>query len=207
MNIDKAIRKQKKSYERFVLAMCFIFFILPMLLIVSKKIYIFYIIYLIIIELLIVLAIFIKASKELLHFKYDGYKLIIEMGLIRKKINIICEKITLVHVEDIFLENSKEKNFKIILLATSKFRSDRMILVNKNFFKNHPYVAHKYNKFKSSHPEHIYFYTIIKRGGLNKYPLLNLIYKSCVYAEFTEEAIEKIKFYRNNSEEYKVKNN
>jgi hypothetical protein len=204
MNIDKAIRKQKKSYKRFMLSMCFIFFILPIILIASKKFYIFYIIYLVIIELLIFLAICIKINKESLMFGYDEYKLKINLGVARKNINIGCDKVVLVHVENIVSKDTGGKDFKIVLLAKSRFRSERMMPISINLLKNHPYIAYQYNRIKIMHPEDEYYYTIIRRGGINKYPLLDLIYKNCVYAEFTEEAVEKIKFYRENSQYYKI---
>ncbi|NMM61557.1 hypothetical protein HBE96_02370 [Clostridium sp. P21] len=204
MNIDKAIRKQKKSYKRFMLSMSFIFFVMPIILILSKKFYLFYIFYLVVIELLILLAVCIRINKESLTFQYDNYKLKINLGLTRKTINIGGDKVILVHVENFILKDTREKDFKIILLSKSKFRSDRMMPISINFLKKHPYVACQYNRIKIVHPENEYYYTIIKRGGINKYPLLDLIYKSCVYAEFTEEAVEKIKFYRENSESYKV---
>lgn len=204
MNIDKAIRKQKKSYKRFMLSMCFIFFILPIILIVSKKFYIFYIMYLVIIELLILLSICVKINKESLMFGYDEYKLKINLGLARKRINIGCDKVVLVHVENIVSNDTGRKDFKIVFLAKSRFRSERMMPISRNLLKNHPYIAFQYNRIKIMHPDNEYYYTIIKRGGINKYPLLDLIYKNCVYAEFTEEAVEKIKFYRENSQYYKI---
>lgn len=202
MNIDKAIRKQKKSYKIFMLSMCFIFCIMPTVLILAKKFNIFYIAYLIVLELLIFLAIIIRINNELLKFSYDGYKLKLKMGIRRVKLNIICDKIVLVHVENYVSKYRDNQEFRIIILSISKFRSDRMILIHEGFLKRHSYVAHQYNKMKILHPENTFYYTIIKRGELNKYPLLNIIYKSCVYAHFTEDAIEKIKYYRENSENY-----
>lgn len=202
MNIDKAIRKQKKSYKRFLLSMCFIFFALPAILILSKKVYIFYIIYLIIIESLILMSIFIRISNESLKFKNDGYRLKISIGINNKKVNIITEKVSLVHVEDILSDKGEVIDFKIILIAGSKFRSDRMLPISINFLKKYSYIAYHYNRIKVMQPEDNYYYTIIKRGGLNKYPLLDIIYKTCVYSYFTGEAIEKIKIYRENSQYY-----
>lgn len=202
MNIDKAIRKQKKSYKRFLLSMCFIFFALPTALVLSKTFYIFYIIYLVIVELLILVSIFIRISNESLSFKNDGYRLKILLGIKNKKIDIIAEKVLLVHVEDIFSKENQVIDFKIILLTGSKFRSDRMRPISIDFLQRHSYVAYHYNRIKMIYPEKMYYYTIIKRGGLNKYPLLDIIYKNCVHAYFTEEAIEKIKFYRKNSQFY-----
>jgi hypothetical protein len=205
MNIDKAIRKQKKSYKRFLLSMCFIFFVLPIALFLSKKLSLFYISYLVIIEVLIFIAVIIRIDKETLRFACVGSKLKISLGIRKKTININCEKVSLVHTEDILSDEDDRSGFRIILLATSKFRSERMIPVNLNFLKNHSYVAHQYNRLKIIHPEEQYYYTIIKRGKLNKYPLLDVIYKNCVYSHFTEECIEKIKFYRQNSQYYRNK--
>ncbi|MBC2579875.1 hypothetical protein [Clostridium sp. DJ247] len=205
MNIDKAIRKQKKSYKRFLLSMCFIFFTLPTVLFITREFNIFYITYLIIIEALILIALWIRVNKEYLKFSCNGHKLQISLGVNNKKINLICSKVLLVHVEDINSADDKNKDFKIIIIASSKFRSDRMIPINLNFLKNHPYVAYEYNKIKILHPEHEYYYTIIRRGGLNKYPLLDVIYINCVYGYFTVDAVEKIKFYRENSKYYNKK--
>jgi len=202
MNIDKAIRKQKKSYKRFLLSMCFIFFALPAILVLSKRVYLFYIIYLIIIEILILTCIFIRMSNESLKFKNDGYKLIVSIGINNKKINIATEKVSLVHVENVLSDKGEIIDFKIILIAHSKFRSDRMLPISENFLKKYSYVAYHYNRIKDMQPENEYYYTIIRRGELNKYSLLDIIYKTCVHCYFTGEAIEKIKFYRKNSQYY-----
>ncbi|WP_125153342.1 hypothetical protein [Clostridium rectalis] len=196
MNINKAIKKQKKSYKRFMLLMSFIFFILPIILIISNNINIFYILYLIIIECLVIIAIMVKKNNEALNFQCDNYKLKITSGLKKDKLNIICSKVEFVHVENIIRKSDKEKDFIIILIACSTFRSKRMIPMNYKFLKNHPYVAFHYNKMKILNPENKYAFSIIKKGKNYKYELLDCIYKSCVYATFTEEAIEKIKDYR-----------
>lgn len=202
MNIDKAINKQKKSYKIFMLFMSFIFFILPVVFIMSRKFNLFYIIYLIIIEVLIFLAAIIKISNESLKFDCDGYKLKIVIGLNKNKINVICNKVMLVHVEK-YSSNDREFNdFKIIILTTSQFRSSRMLSVNLEFLKRHPSVALNYNKLKILYPEQKFYYTIIKRAGIRKYPLLDIIYRNCVCAHFTEKAIDEIKYYRENSEKY-----
>lgn len=202
MNIDKAIRKQKKSYKIFMLSMSFIFFLLPTVFILNRKFNIFYIVYLVVLEMLIFLAIVIIFNNEFLKFQYDGYRVKVNMGVKNIKLNIICDRIILVHVENYIVKNSKRVDFRIIFLSTAKFRNNRMIPVNKEFLKKHSYVARQYNKLKILHPHVNFYYTIIKSGGLNKYLFLDTIYKSCVYAYFTEESIEKIKYYRENSEKY-----
>ena len=68
-----------------------------------------------------------------------------------------------------------------------------------NFLKKYPYAAQMYNNIKISDPEQTYFYFIINNGGFRKYNLLDELYKSCVGAIFSDDAIEKIKEYRENS--------
>lgn len=206
MNIDKAIRKQKRYYKIFMLSIGLIFFMLPGYLLLTSKFYTFYITYLIVLEALIFLAAIIRVDNASLNFKHDGYKLKVNVGIKGGSINIICDKIVLVHVENYEQKNADEGEFRIIILSTSKFRSDRMILVHKGFLKRHAYVAREYNKLKILRPEENFYYTIIRRGELNKYPFLDTVYKSCVYAYFTETSIEKIKYYRQNSENYTLKN-
>jgi hypothetical protein len=154
------------------------------------------------IEALILIAIYVRMSNESLKFKNDGYRLNVSLGISSKKINIITEKVSLVHVQETLSDKGEVVDFKIILIATSKFRSDRMLPISINFLKKYSYVAYHYNRIKVMQPENDYYYTIIKRGGLNKYPLLDIIYKTCVYSYFTGEAVEKIKFYRENSQYY-----
>jgi len=45
-------------------------------------------------------------------------------------------------------------------------------------------------------PEENFFYFIINHGGFKKYVLLDDLYKSCEQALFSDDAIEKIKEYR-----------
>lgn len=186
MDINKAIRKQSKSYKRFLLFNCFIFLLLPLILYFTKQFNIFLISYLTLIELLVLAAVTISISSNNLKFHYDGIKLRIRYGL-RGKIIILCEKVVLVHIE---------KNEDIILLTKSKFRNDRMKEVSLKFLQSHPYVSYHYNRIKSKDPEELFYYIIIRKGGFLKYSLLDTLYKSCVYAVFTDEALEKIKQYR-----------
>lgn len=204
MNIDKAIRKQKKSYKIFMLSMVFIFFLLPIVFILNRKFHVFYMFYLIVLESLIFLTIIITINNEFLKFEYDGYRIKINMGVRNVKLNIICDKIVLVHVENYVVKNDKAVDFRIIFLSTVKSRNNRIIPVNRDFLKKRPYLAHQYNKLKILRPNAKFYYTIVKNGRLNKYLFLDTVYKSCVYAYFTKETIEKIKYYRENSENYNL---
>jgi len=190
MNINKAIRKQKKSYEGFMLSMCFIFVLLPILLIVSKIINVFLVMYLVCNELLIAFVMILRFNEEYIDFKLEGYKISIWCGIAKVKFIIICKKVAFVHTQD------HDKNLEIIIITKSKFRNKRIRLIDINFLKKYPYVAQRYNKIKVENPEETYFYFVIRNGGFKKYILLDDLYKSCVSAIFSGDAIEKIKEYR-----------
>ena len=188
MNIDKAIRKQRKSYKIFMLTMSFIFLILPTALFATelhKNLFLLF--YMAIIELLVAMSMFIRANHERLEFEYGNNKLKISVGLIRKNYIIFCDKIALVHTED------KEDDFSIIIVTTLKFRNKKIRLISKEFLKRYPYAGNEYLKLKKKEPEKPFYYIVIKKGGLKKYLLLNTIYKNSVKAVFTDEAIENIK--------------
>lgn len=111
-------------------------------------------------------------------------------GILKVKFIIICRKVSFVHIE------GKGKNLEVIIITKSKFRNEKIYPIDINFFKKYPYVAQMCTKIKIENPEQTYFYTIIKHGGYKKYVLLDDLYKSCVEAIFSDEAIEKIKEYR-----------
>lgn len=190
MDINKAIRKQKKSYKRFMLSMCFIFFILPFVLLIANKFDVFFLSYLAIIELLILITIIITINSGYLKYDYDNYRIKVKQGFFKAEFNIVCNKVVLVHTE------GDEALFSIILLTTSRFRNKKIKPIDQQFLKNNSYVAHNYYKLKKQHPEEEYYYVFITKGGYVKYKLLDTIYKSCVSAVYTEDAIEKIKEYR-----------
>ena len=190
MNINKAIRKQKKTYKGFMLSMCFIFVLLPIMLIASKIINIFLVIYLVCNELLIAIVMILRFNEEYIDFKLEGYKISIWCGIAKVKFIIICKKVAFVHTQD------QGRNLEIIIITKSKFRNKKIHPIDINFLKKYPYVAQMYNKIKIENPEETYFYFIIKHGGFRKYILLDDLYKSCVGAIFSDDAIEKIKEYR-----------
>ena len=68
--------------------------------------------------------------------------------------------------------------------------------IDKNFFKRYPQVESEYNYIKKLNPGKDYYFQVIRRGGLKKYLLLDIIYKNCVKAVYTEESIQNIKIAR-----------
>jgi hypothetical protein len=190
MNINKAIRKQMKTYKRFMLSMGFIFVLLPIILIVSKIINVFFVIYLVCIEIMITFVILLRFNEEFIEFKFEGYKISIWCGIAKVKFIIICNKVALVHTIN------QGRDLEVIIITKSRFRNKKIIPIDLKFLRKYPYVAQMYNKIKISDLEQEYYYITISNGGFRKYNLLDELYKSCVGAFFSDDAIEKIKEYR-----------
>lgn len=196
MNINKALKKQVNSYKRFMLIMGFIFFILPIILLFFKILDMFFLIYLVAIELLIVIAIVAKINMERLRFSYNNGKIYISSGMRREVTIIPCDKVKFVHTQEITRKYDREKDFIIIILLSFNVRSRKIYPINEKFLKENPFVAYKYNKLKTLMPENNYSFTVISKGRLFKYKLLDLIYSNCVNSSFSEESIDKIREYR-----------
>lgn len=189
MDINKAIRKQNRSYKAFMLSMCFIFFLLPVMLLLLHEVTFFLVIYLSTIEALILLALIANMNREYLKYEIKNYKLVIKNGLISEKISIVCEKVVLVHMEE------NEGKSYLILITSSNFRTKKVRPISKEFLRRHPYVAQHYYEIKKYNPEEKYFYFMITKGGYYKYKLLYKMYKNCVKAFYTKETIQNIKEY------------
>lgn len=191
MSIDKAIKKQRASYRRSMIAMSFILVFLPLVWYLSEQINIFFFVYLSLIEIFILTAMIFKTKIQVLTYEIDRYKIKISIGFPKKDIKLLCEKVDIIHAE------GSEKDMRVVLITKVTTRSRFIRKVDANFLKRYPYAGYHYGRFKKSNPESNYFYTVISTGGYKKYKLLNELYKSCTSAFFTEEAILQIKEYRN----------
>lgn len=191
MNVHKAIKKQKFRYRRFILAISVLIVALPVILFYSKQENIFFIIYLLFIELLIILFVMYRMNNEFLDYKIDINKIRISTGFPPKLISIPCDKVTFIHAE------GSDKDIRIVIMCSEKFRNRCVRPVSSNFLKNYPYAGYYYGKLKKKNWKKEYFYCVIRTGGYNKYSLLDELYKGCTSTTFTEESISKIKEYRN----------
>ncbi|AJA46367.1 hypothetical protein CPAST_c02670 [Clostridium pasteurianum DSM 525 = ATCC 6013] len=191
MSIDKAIKKQRASYRRSMIAMSFILVFLPLVWYLSEQINIFFFVYLSLIEIFILTAMIFKTKIQVLTYEIDRYKIKISIGFPKKDIKLLCEKVDIIHAE------GSEKDMRVVLITKATTRSRFIRKVDANFLKRYPYAGYHYGRFKKNNPESNYFYTVISTGGYKKYKLLNELYKSCTSAFFTEEAILQIKEYRN----------
>ncbi|EQB89310.1 hypothetical protein J2Z44_000874 [Clostridium punense] len=190
MDIDKVLRKQKKSYKRFMLSMGFIFVLLPIVLQLSGNFNMFFIFYLVLIETLIIFSMVIRHNEEYLVYKLEGTRLTIIVGARKRRYNISTEKVAIVHT----IKN--EKIFDLMIVTKSRFRNKRLGHLDFRVLEKYPEVEKVYNKVKMPE-EGPYFFFIIRKGGMRKYLLLNLLYKYSSNAIFTESAVERIKETRN----------
>lgn len=192
MNINKAIRKQRKSYIRFLLSMCFVFFALPAAFLFYGRGRVFYIGYLAAVEALIALAVYLRAGQERLEFEYTMGRLRLKRGVLGKTEGIECNKIMYVDVEPAAERVKGFQEFSIILVSKSRFRNKKLKAADPEFLSRYRGIADR--------PGQDLYYLTIGSGGLRKYKLLDTLFRSCVKASFSENAIEKIKFYRKSLE-------
>ena len=117
-------------------------------------------------------------------------KLNIKNGLFANNNLILCDKVILVHTEKM------ESDMEIIIISTMNFRNKNLRPVVKEKKKKYPKVDEELKKISNGNNQQIYYFQIIRKGGLRKYLLLDTIYKNCVKAIYTNDSIQNIKIAR-----------
>lgn len=190
MDIYKAIKRERSHFKIFLITMVIIAFFLPMILIITGLTTIFYISYVIFIEFLIVISIIIKLNAYIVEYRCLNNRLIFKVGISIKEYLIICDKVVLVHT------SKSDYDLEIVLITSVTFKNEGLRLIDKNFLKKYPQIVEEYNNIKQLNPQKDYYFQVIKRGGLKKYLLLDLVYRNCVKAVYTDESIQNIKISR-----------
>lgn len=190
MNIFKALKKEGKFLKRFYISMGTLFVLLPLSVYMTNMYTAFYMIFLLIIELLIVLAVISKRNATKIRYSCNNNRLKITSGLFSKENLIFCDKVVLVHTEKM------EDDIEIYIFTTVNFKNKRLKLVGKSLLKRIPSVEEDYLKVRRDNPGKLIYFQQVKRGGLKKYMLLDTIYKNCVKAVYTDQCIENIKIAR-----------
>lgn len=190
MDIYKAIKMEKKSLKRFYKLMGILFIGLPFSVYLTGVRTIFFLVYLLIIELLIISAVINKLNYYSLRYSYNANKLNIKNGLFANNNLILCDKVILVHTEKM------ESDMEIIIISTMNFRNKNLKPVVNGFLKKYPKVDEELKKISNGNNQQIYYFQIIRKGGLRKYLLLDTIYKNCVKAIYTNDSIQNIKIAR-----------
>ena len=190
MDIFKALKKEKKSVKRFYIYMIILAIFLPMTLWLTGITTRFYIIYVLVLELLIILAVLKKRDYTKIDYMYKNNRLKFKSGLFSQTNTILFDTIFIVHTDGI------EDYMKIILVSNTKLRNKRMRPISKGFLKKYPEVAKLYKKLRKIEPDEKYYFQIVRKGGLRKYLFLDEVFKYCVKADYTEECIQNIKIAR-----------
>lgn len=190
MDIYKAIKKERSHLKVFFITMAIISIIIPIILTITGLNTIFYISYGIFIEILIVIAIIIRMNAYRVEYRYSNNRLMFKTGIFTKENLIICDKVVLVHT------NKSEYDLEVVLITSIVFKNRGLRPVDKYFFKKYPQILEEYTAIEQQNPKKDYYFQVIKRGGLKKYLLLDLIYKNCVKAIYTDESIQNIKIAR-----------
>ena len=139
--------------------------------------------------LMIVLAITLPIIL-FLEYSCSNNKLRFKNGLLSNESVILCDKVALVHTEKM------EEDMDIIIVTTVNFKNKSLKPIGSIFLKRYPLASEEYKRIKELQPENIYYYQVIRRGGLKKYMILDTIYKNCVRATYTDECIQNIKIAR-----------
>lgn len=194
MKIDKALKKQRRYNKIFFIFMIFLSIFLPSITYLSYIKSIFILVFLILIEILIFIAIIRKFNNCILKFTFINSKLKFKDGMFSSYSSIQCDKVSIVHT------NKSNEEMQIIIVTTIKSKNKRLKPINKDFMKRYAEASDEYLRLKKINSEKVYYFQIIKNGELNKYILLDNIYKNCVNASYTSSAIDNIKIARGQKE-------
>lgn len=189
MTIDKAIKKQYKSYRRFMIFNCFIFFVLAYILFYFKNLFLGLKLFIILLEIIICIICMRYYKTRYIKYIIDGDKIIIKLGIFNK-IVINCNKVVIVHCE------KELKKFKIFIVIMSRIKRNQYDKVTNKFLNNNKIIKDKLKEVKYKFRDRNYYYVVINKNAYIKYKLLNDIYVKCINSIFTDNVINKIKMYR-----------
>ena len=190
MEINRALKRIRKKENIFFIIMGILSVLIPTLAYLANLKNTFIYVYIMIIEILILIAILSRINTCTLKFKYYNSRFKIRQGLFLRESIILCENVAIVHT-------SKEReDVEIIIVTSSKFRNKKARPVTKGFLKKYPEVEREYKRLKKINEEQTYYFQIIRNGSLRKYIFLENIYTTCVKSAYTPAAIESIKIAR-----------
>ena len=190
MEINRALKRIRKKENMFFIIMGILAVSIPTLAYLANLKNTFIYVYIMIIEILILIAILSRINTCTLKFKHYNSRFKIRQGLFLRESIILCENVAIVHT-------SKEReDVEIIIVTSSKFRNKKARPVTKGFLKKYPEVEREYKRLKKINEEQTYYFQIIRNGSLRKYIFLENIYTTCVKSAYTPAAIESIKIAR-----------
>ena len=163
MEINRALKRIRKKENIFFIIMGILAVLIPTLAYLANLKNTFIYVYIMIIEILILIAILSRINTCTLKFKYYNSRFKIRQGLFLRESIILCENVAIVHT-------SKEReDVEIIIVTSSKFRNKKARPVTKGFLKKYPEVEREYKRLKKINEEQTYYFQIIRNGSLRKY--------------------------------------
>lgn len=172
-----------------MLSMGFVLLILPFAMIWFKRYNIFFIVYLAIMEFLILAAMLFRYNEEHLRYRILDTRIVIKEGAPHARYIAIFKKIAIVHVFKC------DNYFNIMVVSTTRIRNKNFKHLDFKVRDKVPEVAKLYN-ITHMPDDDPYYYFLVRKGGAKKYLLLDLLYRNCTDAKFTDQAIEKVIEYR-----------
>ena len=194
MKIEKALKKQKKYNILFIAFMFFLATFLPIITYLSYVNSFIVVVFLILIELLIFIAIIRKMNSCTLKFSCANNKLKFSSGLFSNYAYIQCDRVAIVHT------NKSNEDMEIIIITPVRYKNKKLHPISKDFMRKNKEAADEYLRIKKIRQDCLYYFQVINCGELNKYVLLDNIYRNCVNAVYTSSAIENIKIARGQKE-------
>ena len=194
MKIEKALKKQKKYNKLFIVFMFFLAIFLPIITYLAYVNTFTIVVFLILIEILIFIAIIRKANSCTLKFVCANNKLKFSTGLFSSYAYIQCDRVAIVHT------NKEREEMEIIIVTRGKIKNQKMKPINKEFVKKYEEAAVEYKRLKRINKDIVCYFKVIRNGELKKYILLDNIYRNCVNATYTTSAIDNIKIARGQKE-------
>ena len=132
----------------------------------------------------------VDAAKDLIY----NNKLKIKNGLFLSYSLIQCDKVAIVHT------NKSNEDMEIIIITPVRYKNKKLHPISKDFMRKNKEAADEYLRIKKIRQDCLYYFQVINCGELNKYVLLDNIYRNCVNAVYTSSAIENIKIARGQKE-------
>ena len=194
MKIEKALSKQNRYKKISFVIMIFLFIFLPILAYLANADRTFILIFLLILELLISIQLIISYNFYYLRFNISNNKCRFKSGVFGNESLLLCDKVSIVHTK------KKKENMEIVIVTELKFKNRKLRPITQSFLRRYPQVSQEYLRIKNNNKEKIYYFQVIRFGGINKYILLDNIYKNCVGSVYTLAAIESIKIARGQNE-------
>ena len=194
MKIEKALSKQKRYKKISFIVMMFLFIVLPILAYLANADRAFILIFLLILEALIFIQLISNYNFYYLKFNISNNKCKFKSGAFGNESLVLCDKVAIVHTK------KKNENMEIVIVTDVRFKNRKLRPITKAFLRRYPQISHEYLKIKNNNPQKIYYFQIVRFGGVDKYILLDNIYKNCVSSVYTSAAIESIKIARGQNE-------